>query len=265
MYLRPVHTDLHTPTLYKFIRSNPLGIFTTAIQSPNYPLLQSSHIPWVLNVSDENPAEGVTPGRLRGHLSRANPQTKALIESVTRRQQSVGGNVQGQNGILVEEVMVLFNGSVHHYVTPKFYIETKPSTGKVVPTWDYSAVQAYGTATIYFDTSSPETGTFLSKQIDDLSKQSEEKIFGYTGENGNPAAWSVKDAPEKYVELLKKAIIGIEIEIKSLAGKFKMSQELVEGDREGVVRGFEALGTEEGDEIARTIREKAKMMEKKKS
>lgn len=90
--------------------------------------------------------------------------------------------------------MILFNGLVHHYVTLKFYVETKPSTGKVVPKRDYSAVQAYGTATIYFDTSCPETGSFLSEQIDDLSKQSEEKIFGYAGQDGKPEAWSVKEA-----------------------------------------------------------------------
>jgi transcriptional regulator len=64
------------------------------------------------------------------------------------------------------------------------------------------------------------------------------------------------------VELMK-GIIGIEIELKSLAGKFKMSQDLADGDREGAVRGFEALGTEEGMEIARTVKERA--MEERKN
>lgn len=152
--------------------------------------------------------------------------------------------------------MILFTSSVHHYVTPKFYVETKPSTGKVVPTWDYVAVQCYGQITVFFDGSAPETGEYLMKQINDLSKQSEEKIFGYDGQEGRPRAWDVNESPESYVNLLKKAIIGVEIEITRIHGKWKMSQELTKGDREGVIEGFERLGTEAGNDIARTVRER---------
>jgi transcriptional regulator len=255
MYLRPVHTDLHLPTLYKFIRSNPLGIITTAIPSPNYHTIQSSHVPWVLDADDEENATGEQKAKLRGHMARANPQTKALIETATK---TSSNKIQA-------EVMILFNGPVHHYVTPKFYVETKPSTGKVVPTWDYSAVQVYGTATIFYDTSSPETGAYLSKQIDDLSKQSEEKVFGYTGKPGAPKAWNVGEAPESYIGLMKKAIIGIEIEVTNVAGKFKMSQELTDGDRQGVIEGFQALGTEDGDLIAKTVKERGELKDAQKA
>jgi transcriptional regulator len=246
MYLRPVHTDLHLPTLYKFIRTNPLGIFTTAVQSPNHHTIQSSHIPWVIDVQNE---ESTSNARLRGHMARANPQAKTLIEAATK----------ASSRTLQEDVMVLFNSPVHHYVTPKFYVETKPSTGKVVPTWDYSAVQVYGTLTVYFDTASPETDAYLTKQINDLSKQSEEEIFGYTGKDSASKAWTVNEAPENYLSLAKKAIIGIEIEIKSIAGKFKMSQELANGDRQGVIKGFQALGTKEGDAIAETVRQRGEL------
>jgi transcriptional regulator len=255
MYLRPVHTNLHIPTLYKFILSNPLGIITTAIQSPNYHTIQSSHVPWVLDVDAEENVTGESKGKLRGHLARANPQAKALIEAATN----------ASSNKIVEEVMILFNGPVHHYVTPKFYVETKPSTGKVVPTWDYSAVQVYGTAKIFYDSSSPDNEAFLAKQLDDLSKQSEEKEFGYTGQNGAPKAWNVGEAPESYIGLLKKAIIGIEIEITSVAGKFKMSQELADGDRQGVIKGFQALGTEEGSLIARTVKERGELRDAQKA
>ena len=255
MYLRPVHTDINLPTLYKFIRSNPLGIFTTALPSPNFHTIQSSHIPWVLDVSPEDETTSPPKARLRGHLARANHQTKALIENAT----------QTSSNTLEQEVMILFNGPSHHYITPKFYVDTKPSTGKVVPTWNYSAVQVYGKATIHFDTSSPATGEFLTSQINELSQQSEEKIFGYTGQNGASKAWSVNDSPDNYIALLKKAIIGIEIEIESIAGKFKMSQELAKGDREGVIKGFEALGTDEGDEIARTVRERGDLKDSAKA
>ncbi|CZS95329.1 hypothetical protein WAI453_011313 [Rhynchosporium graminicola] len=253
MYLRAAHADLHLPTLYKFILNNPLGILTTSLPSSNFHTIQTSHIPWVLDIPDSdtnsNPDSDVsTPpkARLRGHLARVNPQAKALIETAT----------QTSSSTLQQEVMILFNGPTHHYITPKFYIETKPATGKVVPTWNYSAVQVYGKATIHFDTSSSNTGEFLTSQINDLSRQSEEKVFGYDGKEGRSKAWSVDDAPSSYVSLLKKAIIGIEIEVESVEGKFKMSQELKDGDREGVVKGFEALGTDEGDEIARTVKDR---------
>ena len=161
--------------------------------------------------------------------------------------------------------MILFNGPVHHYVTPQFYVETKPSTGKVVPTWDYSAVQAYGVATVFFDTSDQETGEFLEKQLVDLSAQSEASL-GYTrGKGGKGMPWEVGDAPESCVGLLKKAIIGVQIEIKSLAGKWKMSQELSNGDREGVLQGFEKLRTSEGNEMARTVRERAELKDREKA
>ncbi len=72
--------------------------------------------------------------------------------------------------------------------------------------------------------------------------------------SGKP--WSVSDAPERYVEVLKKAVIGVEVVITKLVGKAKMSQELVDGDREGVVAGFEAMGSDVGNAMAQCVREK---------
>jgi transcriptional regulator len=248
MYLRAAHAEFHLPTLYKFIQTNPLGIFTTAIKSPTYPLIQSSHIPWVLDLPKDGSPDGPI-GTLRGHVARANPQAKAMIETLT----SGSDETSIKSSILEEEVLVLFNGPVHHYVTPKFYVETKPSTGKVVSTWNYSAVQVYGKATVLFDSKSSVLEEFLNKQLDDLARMSEEQIMGYTGEEGKKTPWKVSEAPDSYIQLLKKAIIGVEIEVTRMEGKFKMSQELKDGDREGAVKGFKELGTEEGDEMARTI------------
>lgn len=260
MYLRPVHTDLDLPTLYEFVLQNPLGIFTTAIPSPNYSTIQCSHIPWVLDIPSATPSSDTDApvAVLRGHLARANPQAKVLIEAITKNQS------EPSNGILEEEVLVLFNGPVHHYVTPKFYVETKPLNGKTVPTWDYSAVQAYGKAKILFSNSTLETGDFLAKQLDELSQQSEERIMGYIGQNGKKKAWTVSEAPEKYIALLKKAIIGIEIQVTRLEGKFKMSQESPAKDREGTIKGFEDLGTQVGEEMAKTIRWREEVMDGKK-
>ena len=189
-------------------------------------------------------------------MARANPHSKALSEAAAALKQSPS---ETKCAKLDEEVMILFTSPVQHYVTPKFYVETKPSTGKVVPTWDYSAVQCYGLATVFFDGSAPETGEYLTKQIDDLSKQSEEKIFGYDGREGRERAWDVNEAPESYVSLLKKAIIGVEIEVTRIHGKWKMSQELAKGDRGGVIEGFERLGTEIGNGIATTVRERGEL------
>ena len=104
-----------------------------------------------------------------------------------------------------------------------------------------------------------ETEEFLSRQLDDLSRQSEERIFWFTGKDGAQKAWDVSEAPESYIGLLKKGIIGIEIDVTSIAGKFKMSQESKEGDREGVIEGFRAMGTEVGEVIARTVEERGRL------
>ncbi|KAK7448812.1 hypothetical protein VKT23_013542 [Stygiomarasmius scandens] len=251
MYLRTAHAEHDIPTLQAFIRANPLGIFTTAIESPSDHFLQSSHIPWILDVSDEqSPTE---LGKLRGHMARANPQAKAIISDLT------SGSSKDTSPKLSRDVLVLFNGPAHHYVTPKFYTETKPSTGKVAPTWNYAAVQVYGRATIYFDARAEETDAFLSRAVADLSHFSETSIMGYE------KPWSVNDAPESFIALLKKAIIGIEIEITDMDGKWKMSQEMKEGDHEGVIKGFEALGTELGQVMADTVRQRGELAQKSKS
>ena len=252
MYLRAVHAEFDIVSLRKFIRDNPLGILITALPSPNYPTLQCTHIPWVLDVSDEESTTEL--GKLRGHMAKANPHSKAIVEAVQKVAQT--------NGSLEQEVSVLFNGPVHSYVTPKFYIETKPDTGKVVPTWNYSAVQVYGKATIFYDSHNEDTSSYLQKQINDLTKQSEATIMHHIG-GENRSAWEVSDAPTSYVELLKKSIIGIEIDIKRLEGKFKMSQESSKGDRQGVVNGFESLMTENGFKMARTVEERGAMKDAK--
>ncbi|KAB2573481.1 Uncharacterized protein DBV05_g7900, partial [Lasiodiplodia theobromae] len=222
MYLRAAHAERHIPTLRAFIRDNPLGIFTTAIDSPSFPFLQSSHIPFLLDVQDD--ASETELGVLRGHMARANPQAKALMEHL----KSAANPSDIDSGFpqkLSRDVMILFNAPAHHYVTPKFYTATKPSTGKVVPTWNYAAVQAYGRATVYFDSKAPSTEAFLAKQVAELSQLSETRIMGYE------KPWKVDDAPKAYTDALKKAIIGIEIEITDLGGKWKMSQEMGVGDR----------------------------------
>jgi transcriptional regulator len=254
MYLRAIHAEGQIPLLQQFIRDNPLGILTTAIKSPTHAFIQSSHIPFVLDTpSPSTDDEALENGVLRGHIAKQNPQAKALMEALAEQ------NAAGNNSLeLGDEVLILFNGPHHHYVTPKFYTETKPVSGKVVPTWNYSAVQAYGKISVFCNSKAEETGAFLQKQVEDLSRQSEHDIMGNTG-GDRPSPWEVSDAPVNYVELLKKNIIGIEIRVERLQGKFKMSQEMSEGDRDGVVKGFEELGSEVGNGIAASVRERGGM------
>ena len=246
--------------LRDLIRKNPLGVLTTSISSTSHPKILSSHIPFVLDYDEESSSSGESnPGVLRGHLARANPQSKVMIEEIQSR---FDGNTDGKAECLEEEVLVLFTAAAHHYVTPKFYTETKPSTGKVVPTWNYAAAQAYGKAKIYYSSKDAESGSFLSKQIRDLSQLAEVGLMGYDGkEKAGP--WKVSDAPERYIETIQKAIIGIEIVIDRLEGKFKMSQEMGEGDRMGVVKGFEGLGTQIGEEMATVVRERGELKDER--
>ncbi|PKS05919.1 hypothetical protein jhhlp_007751 [Lomentospora prolificans] len=260
MYLRADHVEDRIPVLHQLIRDYPLGIITTAISSPNFPLLQSSHIPWVLD-ADSDAADSDSPnlGRLRGHMARQNPQSKAIIEHLTpSASRPEPGNV------IEQDVLVLFTATPHHYVTPKFYVETKPTSGKVVPTWNYAAVQVYGRARVYFDSKSDETSEYLNKQIAALSNIMETNGMGYTGENGRPGPWKVSDAPDNYVELLKKNIIGIEIEITKLEGKFKMSQEMSKGDREGVIQGFKQMESENAQKVSALVQERSDLKESRK-
>lgn len=258
MYLRAVHAEGDIAALQTFIKDNPLGILISATpsSSSNFPVIQCTHIPWVIDIVED--ASEKKLGKVRGHMARANPHSKALVEAVQGRADGEGE----KKNFIEQEVSVLFNGPAHHYVTPKFYSETKPATGKVVPTWNYSAVQIYGRARIYHDTSNPATGSYLQNQVEALTRHTEASIMGYNVDGGEPGlgkgsrAWAVGDAPKPFVEVLKKAIIGVEIEIDRLEGKYKMSQEMSEGDRKGVADGFRSLGNEVGEKMAQTVEER---------
>ncbi|KAJ9105568.1 hypothetical protein QFC19_003550 [Naganishia cerealis] len=239
MYLRPVHAEHHVPTLRALIERVQLGVLVTALPGPTgTPSLQSSHIPWVLEV-DEADSE-TDHGVLKGHMALANPQAKALVACA---QEQDGWQVQHQ-------VMVLFTGH-DHYISPQFYTDTKPKTGKVVPTWNYESVAAYGKARIYHPRGHPETSQFLDAQITRLTEQAE------TTQTRLPTCWKVSDAPSTYVDRLKGAIIGLEIRIERLEGKWKMSQEIGEEDRQGVVEGLQAEG-DEGEIVARIVQDRGK-------
>ncbi len=142
-----------------------------------------------------------TPGVLRGHVARANPLW-----------QTARGDVDS---------LVVFQGP-QGYVSPGWY-PSKAEHGKVVPTWNYVMVQARGALRPIDD---PE---WLRAFVTRLTERHE-------GERTAP--WAVSDAPADYIETMLRAIVGIEIELTSLTGKWKVSQNRPAADRAGVVAGL---------------------------
>ncbi|HUI61192.1 MAG TPA: FMN-binding negative transcriptional regulator [Steroidobacteraceae bacterium] len=158
---------------------------------------------------------GSERGVLQAHMARANPQWREL---------------EGQ------DVLVVFRGT-DAYVSPSLYA-TKQETGKVVPTWNYAMVQARG-----------KVG--LRDQVEWLTPQLSALTSGR--EANRPRPWAVTDAPADYIEAQKKAIVGLEIEIAALDGKWKVSQNQPEANRRSVVAAFSMdESTREMAELVRT-------------
>ena len=135
-------------------------------------------------------------GALRGHLARANNQWKELSAS--------------------PDALAIFQGP-QAYISPSTY-PTKHETGKAVPTWNYATVHAWGTVTIHEDPG--WLRTFLH-QLTDANEQ----------RRSNP--WAVDDAPADYIEALLGGIVGIELRISRIEGKWKVSQNQPVRNREG--------------------------------
>jgi transcriptional regulator len=249
MYLRPVHAEHDIPTLRQLIQETQQGILITAFDPSlttatfsSVPLTKTSnapntrihttHLPWVLHLDEPSDMEEL--GTLRGHIARQNPQAKILLDLA--RNPDIP---KDERGYLEEEITVIFTSPANHYISPSYYVESKPKDGKVVPTWNYASVAAYGKIRVHAPGSS-ETSDYLDNQIDTLTNESESRSGPHRTDGRH--AWQVKDAPEGYIGVLKKAILGVEVEIHRLEGKWKMSQESGTVDREGVVNGLRSLG-----------------------
>ena len=146
------------------------------------------------------------------------------------------GNEHAKFGTAEVECLVVFLG-VDHYVTPSWY-ETKRQTGKVVPTWNYIAVHAAGRLRVIDDPA------WVRRQIDSLTVQHE---------TGRAAPWAVSDAPEDFVAAQMRGIVGIEIDIADLQGKWKLSQNRNIADRQGVAEGLGRDGDPAGAAMAALI------------
>jgi transcriptional regulator len=158
-------------------------------------------------------------GLLQGHVARANPVWKEYLQDVP--------------------VLAVFH-SAESYISPSWYA-TKQETGRVVPTWNYVVVHARGKMRVI------DEPAWLRAQIEALT-QAQEARFEHP--------WSLEDAPADYIEKTMQAIVGIEIAICSLQGKWKVSQNQSEQNRLGVIQGLEALETETATKMAGLVRQR---------
>ena len=148
---------------------------------------------------------------LRGHVARANPLWRAAA---------------GQ------PVLAVFCGP-QAYVSPSWY-PSKASTHKVVPTWNYTVVHAHGRLRVV------EEAPWLHALVSGLTQQHEA---------ARPQPWAVSDAPPDYVQQMLGAIVGVEIGVDKLLGKWKISQNRSAADRQGVAVGL-AAGPAEAQALA---------------
>lgn len=157
--------------------------------------------------------QGVDRPRLVGHVARANPLWRETD--------------------LATPVLAIFQGP-QHYISPGWYA-SKAEHGKVVPTWNYAVVHAKGRLQVHDD------AAWIRTQMEELTGQQEARMA---------RPWAVDDAPRDYIDRMVSAVVGIEIPIDSLVGKWKVSQNQPAANQVTVQQGLQGLGTETGAAMA---------------
>jgi transcriptional regulator len=191
VYIPPSNAEHRPEVLLDFVHAHPFGVLVTASDEG----LFATHLPFVLDRTRG------AHGTLEGHVARANPNHR----------------LPHRPG----EALVIFSGP-DAYVTPSWYA-AKAEHGRVVPTWNYVAVHAYGELRFVDD------HAFLRRHLEALTARHER-------DREHP--WSIDDAPAAYIEQLQRAVVGVELTITRLEGKWKMSQNRPPADIDGVVRGL---------------------------
>ncbi len=190
MYTPPAFRDDDRHSIVATIRGARLAHVVTATEAG----VLATPLPLFL---DESEGEH---GVLYGHLAKANPQW---------REPALG------------EGLAIFMGP-DAYITPSWY-ETKRETGKVVPTWNYVAVHAYGPVEFFDD---------AARLLDLVTRLTD------LHESERPAPWAVSDAPPDFIQAQLRGIVGLRMPITRLEGKRKMSQNRSASDRAGVAAGL---------------------------
>jgi transcriptional regulator len=206
MYVPNHFAESRVDVLHRLVREHPLAALVTF----NSNELNANHIPFEL---DPEPAPF---GTLRGHVARANPVWREYSKDV--------------------ESLAIFQGA-QLYITPSWY-PTKQEHGKVVPTFNYIVVHAYGTLRAI------EDRAWLRGLVGQLTDHHE---------SARADPWKVSDAPDDYVEKMLGAIVGIEIRVTRLVGKWKVSQNQPPPNRAGVVKGLGELDGADAAVMAKIV------------
>jgi transcriptional regulator len=202
MYIPQSNAEPDTNVLHAFIEAHPFATLVTSSSG-----LFATHLPLVLR-SGDGPY-----GTLEGHVARANEHHRRVSDAT--------------------EALVIFSGP-HTHITPTWY-PSKQDGGRVVPTWNYAAVHAYGIVRFLDD------AEFLRPHLARLTSRHEA---------ARGSEWRTDDPPAEYVEQQLKAIVGVEIVIARLEGKWKMSQNRTEADVDGVIDGLRRSGSEQDVAVA---------------
>jgi transcriptional regulator len=181
-----------TAEVHALMRAHPFAILVTQGADG----LVATHLPTVLKEVD---AGGL--GRIECHLARPNPQWRSFTSDV--------------------DALMIFQGP-EAYIRPGWY-PSKAEHDKVVPTWNYAVVHAYGRLETVPDQA------WLRAHVSELTRQQEAPYA---------APWATSDAPEAYLAMMMRGIVGLKFAISRLEGKVKMSQNRQPPDRAGVVRGL---------------------------
>ena len=159
------------------------------------------------------------PGILRAHVARTNPLWREARGDA--------------------DSLIVFQGP-QIYISPSMY-PSKAATGKAVPTWNYIMVQGRGRLQVVDD------ADWLRACVTRLSERHEA---------ARPVPWAVSDAPESYIDAALRAIVGIEIKLSSLRGKWKVNQNRTRFDQEGVVYGLRSQGGADAEAMAKAVAER---------
>jgi transcriptional regulator len=208
---------MYTPALFKIddaaeahalMRAAPFATLVTTGSEG----LTATHLPTVLKAD----AAAGPLGRIECHLARPNPQWRTFSPEA--------------------DALVIFQGP-DAYIRPGWY-PSKNDHGKVVPTWNYSAVHAYGRLEAI------EDKAWLLAHVSELSRQQETPFA---------APWSTADAPADFLDMLARGIVGLTLRITRLEAKAKMSQNRDARDRAGVVDGLAHRGHVHDAEVAALV------------
>lgn len=212
MYIPTHFEQSDMATMHGLIRARPLATLIT-LDSDG---INANHIPLHLTKATES------FGILRGHVARSNPVWHDLQSNI--------------------EVLAIFHGP-DAYISPSWYA-SKQESGRVVPTWNYTAVHAYGSLRIIDDAS------WIRTQLEALTAHNEASFS---------EPWAVSDAPAEFTEKLIEAIVGIEIVITRLSGKWKVSQNQPPQNRRSVIQGLNDSGQSEAVAMAALVDAGVKM------